>query len=74
MTRRASPERDRLGWHISESRLPPGSEILFREPTAQEQSLVMALNGDDAVEAKFAIDCRVVSSSFANSSCVQPLQ
>jgi len=24
-------------WHISESRLPPGSEILFRPPTAWEQ-------------------------------------
>jgi signal transduction histidine kinase len=24
-------------WNISESRLPPGSEILFREPTAWEQ-------------------------------------
>jgi C4-dicarboxylate-specific signal transduction histidine kinase len=29
--------RELQRWHISESRLPPGSEILFRPPTAWEQ-------------------------------------
>ena len=30
-------------WGISESRLPPGSEIYFREPTAWEQYRVQIL-------------------------------
>jgi ABC-type uncharacterized transport system substrate-binding protein len=37
--------REMQRWGISESRLPPGSEILFREPTAWERHRVVMLGG-----------------------------
>jgi hypothetical protein len=43
-------------WGISESRLPPGSEIYFRDPTAWDQYRVQIL----AIFAAFLVQCALI--------------